>query len=242
MKRNIKTRTAAAAALLLLATGMLWAKKSAEAEAIYAQEVREASGTAAKPERKNPKRRYAGWYMRTKVYATAQDGTVYRHESAGVFGKLREAKRGRDIHDIPGYGAAILQVVFPHYDWGDVSGDYFTDYRKWKRKRVGKRAVWTFLVRNQHTVNLANAPLKIVVEGAQHLDSVKENGRVRYIETRRDPKLRAALTLVDVDNNRTYRVDELEDAQLGMQGLHTRTFRWVLGKVRKKDFEPLKRP
>ncbi len=189
-----------------------------------------------------PKQKYAGWYMRTKVTATNTDGNVYRHHSAGVFGELKQSKKGFDRHDIPSYGSALLQVVFPQYNWDENSGDYYSDYRKYKKRSAGKRAVWTFQVKNQHTVNLADASIKIALDGMQQVDFVKKNGNVTYIETTLSPEKRDELTLVDVDNQRTYSIDELEDAGLSMDGSHTRTFRWVRGRVKKKDFNPVQKP
>jgi len=214
--------------------------ESPEAAAIYAKEIREAQGANKKT--KEYKQKQAGWYMRTKVSATAPDGKVYKHETAGVFGELKQSKWKKDKHDIPGYGAAVLQVVFPHYNWGDESGDYFTDYHKWKKGRADKRSVWTFLVRNQIRVDLSNAPIRIELDDAIKVNYVKENGSVRYIETGTDKRMKEKFTLVDVDNHQTYSVDELENANLTMDGKHTRTFRWVRGRVKKRDFRPVKMP
>ena len=186
----------------------------------------------------NPK--YAGWYMCTRVSATAEDGTVYEHNSAGVFGKLKQSKYKKDRHDIPSYGPATLQVVFPHYNWGEeYSGDYWSDYRKYKKSRKNKRAVWTFLVRNQKGADLSNADIQIKLDDAININYVKENGSVRYIETGTDKTMKEKFTLVDVDKHQTYSVDELQYADLTMDGKHTRTFRWVKGRVKKRDFKPV---
>ncbi len=189
-----------------------------------------------------PKQKYAGWYMRTIVKATTSDGTVYRHNSAGVFGKLKQSKGKKDRHDIAAYGPAAFQVVFPQYNWDDDSGDYYSDYRKWNKKRVNKRAVWTFQIKNQHTVDLSNADIEIALKGAQNVDFIKKDGSIAYIETEIDSEKKEAFTLVDVDNHQTYSVDELKDAELTMDGKHTRTFRWVKGTVRTKDFTAVKKP
>ena len=254
MKTNIKTKNIFLSFALFTAlsvttlTAAASYDESSEERAIYAQELQEAQADKAVKKQtvnkrvKAPKQKYAGWYMRTKVSATATNGKVYNHDSAGVFGKLVQSKYKKDKHDIPGYGSAIFQVVFPHYDWEDESGDYFSDYRKWKKKRVGKRVVYTFLVRNQHTVNLANAPIKIELDGLQNVDFIKKDGKVTYIETTLEPEKRNEFTLVDVDNNKTYSYDELENANLTMDGSHKRTFRWVRGEVREKDFDPLPQP
>ena len=192
---------------------------------------------------RNKKARYAGWYMRTRVFATAADGTVYSHESAGVFGKLRQSKNKKDRHDIPAFSAATLQVVFPHYDWkeGDA-GDYWSDYRRYRKRRSHRRTVWTFQVKNQKKVDLSNADLKIVLDDAIKVNYVKENGSIRYIESDTDKEMKSKFTLIDVDNNQTYQVDELPYANLSMDGKHTRTFRWVKGRVKKRDFRPVKMP
>ena len=244
MKRKNSLILTLASCTILSSVVLQANQDESEAEVIYAQEIQESTGvknTKVKKTKKN-KQKTAGWYMRTKVSATASNGTVYRHDSAGIFGKLKQSKKGKDKHDIAGYGAAILQVVFPHYNWGDDSGDYFSDYKRWNKKRENKRAVWTFLVRNQHTVNLANAPISIELEGAQNVDFVKKNGKVTYIETTMDTEKKNLFTLVDVDNGKTYSYNELATANLNMDGSHKRTFRWVLGKVRKKDFKPLPDP
>ena len=188
-----------------------------------------------------PVQKRAGWYMRTTVKATAADGTVYSHSSAGVFGELEQSMAEKDRHDIPAYGPAALQVVFPHYNWGEESGDYWSDYRKYENG-AETRAVWTFQIKNQHTVDLSNADIEIALKDAQNVDFIKKDGNVIYKETEIDSKKREDFTLVDVDKHQTYSVDELEYANLTMDGNHTRTFRWVRGSVQDEDFEPVVLP
>ena len=204
--------------------------------ALYAQPGKNSTHKTKKAQ----KPKYAGWYMRTRVSATAEDGTVYEHNSAGVFGKLKQSKRKKDRHDIPSYGPATLQVVFPHYNWGEeYSGDYWSDYRKYKKSRKNKRAVWTFQIKNQKGVDLTNADIRIKLDDAIKVYYVKENGNVRYIEAGTDKIMKEKFTLVDVDKHQTYSVDELQYADLTMDGNHTRTFRWVRGPVKKRDFRPV---
>jgi len=107
-------------ALLLAGSTMLQAgySESKAEQALYAKELKEAHYNTRKTKTKKAKKaKYAGWYMRTRVSATTQDGTVYEHNSAGVFGKLKQSRYKKDRHDIPAYGPATLQVVFPHYNW-----------------------------------------------------------------------------------------------------------------------------
>ena len=187
---------------------------------------------------------YAGWYSRIKVYATTDDGTTYSHTTAGVFGKLKQSRYKKDRHDIPSYGTATLQVVFPHYNWGEEnSGDYWSDYRKFTKNRVHKRVVYTFLVRNQKNADLSNASLKIVLDPAKNVNFTKgKDGNIAYEETGTNPDKLKDFTLVDVDNHQTYAMDELEYADLSMDGKHTRTFRLVRGRVKSRDFKPLRMP
>jgi len=134
-------------------------------------------------------------------------------------------------------------VVFPHYNWGEEdSDDYWSDYRKYKKRRIGKRVVYTFQVKNQKTVNLSNADLTIKLDDAIVVKFTRENGSVHYIETELNTEMKNDFTLVDVHNKQTYQVDELEYANLSMDGKHTRTFRWVRGRVKKRDFRAVVLP
>lgn len=189
---------------------------------------------------------YAGWYMRVGASATANDGTVYNHTSAGVFGELAQSRNSIDRHDIPAYGATAFQVVFPHTDWGKDSGDYWSDYRTFNPSARYERLVYTFQVKNQNTVDLSNASLQLFVDEAQHVYSIREGGQIKYRETgsgsssnRDDIRSSNMFTLVDVDTHRIYSLDELETASLTMNGSHTRTFRMVRGQVHDEDFTPL---
>jgi hypothetical protein len=190
------------------------------------------------------KEKDAGWYLRTVATATTQDGQVYVHKTAGVFGKLKQSKNKKDRHDIAAYGenGAIFQVIFPQTKWAEEdNGNYFSDYRHYNKKKPYKRTVWTFLVRNPKSVDLVDADLNIDLQGPYKVTFTKQNGSVHYKETlsKDMTKLMNKLTLIDVDNQREYSYDEIKEANLGMDGLHTRTFRWVVGTVKKRDFKPL---
>jgi len=228
---------------ILLSLAVLLLSGSTMLQADYSDFGFANAKSVAKKYAKQSQAKEAGWYMRTRVSATAQDGTVYEHNSAGVFGELKQSKAKKDRHDIAAYGPATLQVVFPHYDWeeGDA-GDYWSDYRKYKQRRANRRRVWTFQVKNQKTVDLSNAEIQIKLDDAIKVNYVKENGNVRYIESGTDKTMKEKFTLVDVDNHQTYSVDELQDAGLSMDGNHTRTFRWVRGRVKKRDFKPVVLP
>lgn len=238
MKYIKKTLLLSIAVVILTAINAQAQRDSTEAKNIYANEMAQAGVKTKKTSRS----KYAGWYMRTKVYATTEEGKEYSHTTAGIFGKLKQSKWKKDQHDIPAFSSATFQVVFPHYNWGEESGDYLSNYYKWTKHGKNKRAVWTFQVKNQSGADLSNAELRIVLEGAQNVRFTKKNGIVKYSEAQLNPAKKNRLTLVDVDNHQTYSVDELEYANLSMDGKHTRTFRWVMGRVKKRDFKPLPQP
>ncbi|WP_292656517.1 hypothetical protein [Nitratifractor sp.] len=185
----------------------------------------------------------AGWYMRIKAYATAENGTVYKHDDAGVFGELKGSCNGKDRHDIPAYGPAIFQVVFPHYHWGEkYSGDYWSDYRQYKKRRRFRSSMWTFQIKNQRGVDLSNARFRVEIDDAKVIKSVRENDGLHYRVSGTDPRIKAQFTLVDVDENRTYRLDELKEIDFSMEGKHIRTFRLIRGSVGILSFEPVLLP
>ncbi len=187
----------------------------------------------------------AGWYVRTKISATDSNGQVYSHSTAGVFGELTQSDLGKDQHDIPNYGPAILQVVFPQTEWDDNNGDYFSDYRHFDISEfVSAKRVWTFQIKNQHTIDLSNAAISIDTDDALNVIlSTEENGNVTYEELMQlNIANQERLKLADVDNHQVYTLAELKNADLGMQGMHTRTFRWVFGTVDESDFDSVAEP
>lgn len=182
------------------------------------------------------------WYMRTIAEATAPDGTIYKHKTAGIFGELAESQDGKDTNDIAALGASTLQVVFPQSNWDEYSGDYFSDYRALAKEDT--KQVWTFQVKNYNTelhVNLANAPLKITLEGPYDVKRIVKNGYFSYDEKlSKDTSRKTSITLIDIDNQKSYSYDELASTELNMDGLNVRTFKWVLGPVNNEDFNTSK--
>jgi len=177
-----------------------------------------------------------GWYMRTVAKATL-GGKEYIHDSAGVFGELKESVNGKDSHDIASYGKATIKVVFTP-EWDENNGTYFSDYRAYGN---GEKQVWTFQVKNERTgnpsgpVNLKDADLKLSLEG---MYDVYDGRKKRFEEVlSKDQSKKTSLTLVDVDNEETYSYSELQNVTLSMDGKHVRTFKWVLGTVEDKDIK-----
>jgi len=178
----------------------------------------------------------SGWYMRTVVSAVSEDGTVYSHNTAGVFGELDESADGLDRHDVPSSGSAIIQVRFIN-DQFDGGEEYYSDYREYNASSL-KKQTWTFLVVNEIVVDLSNASLQIGVEALKNVYRKSDN--TYYEMTSTDQGKRDSLVLIDLDNNRTYKYDELKNANLSMDGKNTRQFRWVLnGEVETLDTIPL---
>lgn len=188
-----------------------------------------------------PEYRDAGWYARTAVSATALEGKVYTHKSAGVFGELLQSSDAKDSHDIPGYGPSLFQVILIPEFSDDTAVGYYSEYKAYDENRSKK--VWTFQLKNQNTVDLSNASITIALEGVFDVEYKEENGHVLYKEsTSVNEALKSRLTLIDIDHQVSYTLSELETVDLGMDGKHTRTFRWVFGTVETADFEPLNAP
>ncbi len=178
----------------------------------------------------------SGWYMRTVVSAVSEDGTVYSHNTAGVFGELDESTDGLDRHDVPSSGSAIIQVRFIN-DQFDEGEEYYSDYREYNASS-SKKQTWTFLVVNEIEEDLSSARLQIGVEALKNVYRKSDN--TYYETTSTDQSKRDSLVLIDLDNNRTYKYEELKNADLSMDGKNTRQFRWVLnGEVDTLDTTPV---
>jgi len=180
------------------------------------------------------RKRPTGWYMRTIVTASLPDGTKVIHRTAGVFGELRRSSPKRDSHDIPAMGKAILKVVFTHPEWeGDT--EFYSDYTKYRGPKIRKR-VWTFQIKNEKKINLANASIRIRIPEYRDVYAVKKDGHVIYVtkKSRNRRRLRL-LRLVDLDTGKVYTYRKWRRLVLNMNGKHTRNFRWVLGRVSKSD-------
>jgi len=178
-----------------------------------------------------------GWYARTIVSATASDGKVYSHSTAGVFGTLIDSADTLDQHDIASYGPSTLQVIFPQADKeGADSNGYLSEYQSFSKEDTDKRT-WEFQIKNQNYPDLSSAPIHISLKGVYDLTYKKVDGKISYEESTNENSAKAKqLTLLDVDNNASYYIKDLETANLTMDGKHTRTFKWVLGTVEASDY------
>lgn len=182
-----------------------------------------------------PSPQLAGWYASIEVRVTANDGSVYEHTTAGIFGELVESSDTLDKHDIAAYGPAILQVVFLQ-DGRDNTIGYFSDYQHFDENRTTKK-VWTFQVRNDKDVDLSGAPISLSLQGVYEVFYASNSDIVSYeVSDAIDTDKVRQLNLIDVDNQIKYTVEELSSANLTMDNLHVRTFRWVLGLVDANDY------
>ncbi len=180
----------------------------------------------------------AGWYAKTVVSATTSEGTVYTHKSAGVFGELLQSSDAKDSHDIPGYAPSIFQILLISEFLTETTTGYYSEYKNYDDPESKKR--WTFQLKNQNSVDLSNASITIALEGVFDVDYKEENGHVIYKESSSvNEALKRRLTLIDVDHRASYTLSELKTADLGMDGQHTRTFRWIFGTVESSDYNPL---
>jgi hypothetical protein len=87
-----------------------------------------------------------GWFVR--LIAQSED----LRDAGNVFGQLADSSDGHDRHDLvekPVFGERYLNVVFPHPEWGEHSGDYASDFRRLGRRPSG---TWTFAVQAAATV------------------------------------------------------------------------------------------
>lgn len=178
----------------------------------------------------------AGWYGQIKVSATAANGKVYADHTAGIFGELIESLETKDKHDIPGFGKAIFQVLFPKTDWGEESNDYFTDYRAHRAEYVENKR-WIFQLKNQKQPDLSTAPVMIDIGNFRDVSAIEKEGR--FIYKMSGPLKAPDVTLfsvIDLDNQKLYTLGELKEAQLTMQNRTTRTFLLVLGEVEADDY------
>lgn len=182
----------------------------------------------------------SNWYMKTVASAQLSDGTSYTYEKGGVFGELEDSNDGQDRYDVLSFGTAILKVVFPQTEWTD-NGDYVSDYHGLKEEN--EKRVWTFQVKNEQSIDLTNAPLTLSLDGPYDVLFANQDGYISFKETlSNDTSKKTSITLVDVDNQTEYTYDALQTANLTMNGLTTRTFRWVLGAVDSSDYNEVISP
>ena len=175
-----------------------------------------------------------GWYLRLVAVATLDNGRSFVQNKEGVFGEYSKSIDGKDRHDIPSLGTDILRVVFVHTDWGDAA-TYYSDYRAYHPDSSNKE-VWTVQIKNDRDVNLANASLKLYLEGVYEI--LDNRGEIEE-KLSKDDSLKQSLKIVDVDNHSVYVYGDSKSVNLSMDGKHTRTFRIVRGDVSDDDYKPI---
>ena len=172
-----------------------------------------------------------GWYMRVAVSAIAPSGKEYIHDTAGVFGELRESSDGKDNHDIPSFGKAVLYVLLTKVEDNKIV-DYFSDYHHYDPddQYNSERQVWTFQVKNQAGEDLSTSDINLTFSGPYNV--FKKTGSVGYDEVLDTTQDRVKhFSLIDLDTHKVYRYEELQNLHLNMRGRKVRTFRMVFGGV-----------
>ena len=173
-----------------------------------------------------------GWYMRTTVEATTPSGRKVAHNTAGVFGELKESEAGEDKHDVPSAGTAELQVLFVNKELNETK-QYFSDYRHYNEEESPHQA-WTFTVNNTAGEDLSGVDFSLNVEALRELTQ-EEKGNYREVVSLNQSK-RESLSLIDLDNNETYSYASAKEKSFNMDEKHIRAFRWVLGEIEASDY------
>ena len=169
-----------------------------------------------------------GWYARATVTAIIPEGKIYKHTTAGVFGELKDSNDTQDRHDIEAMNSGVVQILFVNEDI-EADKKYYSDYREFNDTQ---KESWTLVVSNISGENITDADIKLDISSIY--DVFRQNNS--YIEKVSDDQAKLQkMTLIDLDNNQTYSIDELKDANLNMDGKKERYFRLVLGDVSESD-------
>jgi len=169
-----------------------------------------------------------GWYARATVTAITPEGKIYKHTTAGVFGELKDSNDAQDRHDIEAMNSGVVQILFVNEEL-ESDKKYYSDYRELNDT---KKESWTLVVSNISGEDISDADIKLDISSIY--DVFRQNNS--YIEKVSDNQAKLQkMTLIDLDNNQTYSIDELQDANLNMDGKKDRYFRLVLGDVAESD-------
>ena len=176
------------------------------------------------------------WFMKTRLQVTDPfDGSEWKDDSSGVFGKLVASSDGFDQHDIPVFGSAVnspAALVFVRgSDWGEYEGEYLSSYHS----ADGHLDVWSFTVFS----SVEGAEVTLTWEGLYELTPYQDGALTRYVESETlDSKVLNKLKLVDLATG------EVTEALAGKgkknralneytfslnSGETNRHFMWVLG-------------
>ena len=144
----------------------------------------------------------AGWYGKTQVSATASDGKVYKHETAGVFGERVDSAMMRKT------SMTFQVMVQPYCKWyfrrhnGEMTTTVTTSQTiNISMKRVMQKESGPFRSRTSIRWILSNAPITIDLDGIYDVSYIEKEGQVEYKESKDiNQTLLSTLHLVDVDN------------------------------------------
>jgi len=166
--------------------------------------------------------------MQEQQLQLSPDSKIYKHTTAGVFGELKDSNDAQDRHDIEAMNSGVVQILFVNEDI-EADKKYYSDYRELNDT---KKESWTLVVSNISGEDISDADIKLDISSIY--DVFRQNNS--YIEKVSDNQAKLQkMTLIDLDNNQTYSIDELQDANLNMDGKKDRYFRLVLGDVSESD-------
>ncbi len=113
-----------------------------------------------------------GWYVRL----IAKDHANNLVDSSNVLGQLPDSMDGYDTHDLvelDPMSSDYLTIVFPHYDWDELSGDYTSDFHglKLEKSKPAGKDSWQFEV-------LTNDPERSVTLSWEGLPEILKRSRL----------------------------------------------------------------
>lgn len=178
------------------------------------------------------------WFMKTSVSMQhPETGNVENAANWLTMGRMNVSSDGKDQHDIGSYGSlagARISAAFIQTDWGNLSGQYITDYRSTSEFR----GVWPFSVFS----SLPGAEVTIQWDGVTSITTSTADGRLSWEINGNDLKDKRlkSLSLVDVETFEEVNAvgkDGLNNYTFIMGEEGVRNFAWVLGPLEPRYFE-----
>ena len=191
-----------------------------------------------KPDKNN--RPEKEWYISNTVSVyDALNGNTYTGFNPAIMGKLGESSDGHDKHDISAFNSLASSkaaVLFIQDDWGERSGEYHSDYHGSNKQSDS----WLMTV----VSTVAGGKVTLSWDGLYALESSDDDGLVTYKETHTlGSGTLERLQLIDLET--LIIVDALSpEGTPGSysftmeEGETSRNFRWVLGPINSRYFNP----
>ncbi len=175
--------------------------------------------TPEKPKTKAKK----GWYVSTRVSVyDSENDITYEGTNPAVFGVITDGLDGSDKYDVPTFGSVVTRpaaVAFVQENWAERSGEYHSDYRGPKGKKVN----WEMTVFS----SVANAEVTLKWDGI-YLLTEKDGG----FKDKKTLDSRTLKNLRLVDTKTGEKVSAIDDGILNTYTFNmgeesSRTFIWT---------------